>query len=137
METKQNGEDYKKSDICCVSYQCYSFLCTDWIRYSFSRLELVGKYSNTDHALYYLLTLTCYIFERIEMKFKTLLFWLCLTAWEFLAVLVTIFTYDYAKESWLTLSYFWCGLFAISCGVGTIIFPVVTMINLIFTQERK
>ena len=71
------------------------------------------------------------------MKSKVLLFWLCLIMWATLAVLMTVFSYQYAKENWITLSYFWCGIFSFGCGVGTIFFPAVTMINIIFTQERK
>lgn len=69
------------------------------------------------------------------MKSKVLLFWLCLIMWGVLAILMTVFSYQYAKETWTIFSYFWCGVFAFGCGVGTIFFPAATMINIIFTLE--
>ena len=72
----------------------------------------------------------------MKSKREVVLFWFCLIMWGVLAILMTVFSYQYLKVNWIAGSYFWCGVIAYGCGVGTIFFPLVTMINIIFTQER-
>ena len=72
----------------------------------------------------------------MKSKREVIIFWLCLIMWGVLAILMTVFSYQYLKVNWIIGSYFWCGVIAFGCGVGTIFFPAVTMINIIFTQER-
>lgn len=71
----------------------------------------------------------------MKSKREVALFWFCLIMWGVLAILMNIFAYHYCKN-YTDLSYFWCGVVAILCSAGVIYFPLVTMINIIFTQER-
>lgn len=68
------------------------------------------------------------------MKSK-LIFWLGVLGWVLVTVLMVLFTYEYLTAN-SALSYFWCGVAAFGCGVGTILFPLITMINLFFTIEE-
>lgn len=118
-------------------YKHCLLLPAGWTRHSFSWMELVAKYSSTHHPVYHLCLISCISFERIGMKTKreVVTFWLHLLGWGVLSLLITMIAYDYYKSNTL-LSYFWCGVIAFGYGAGVIYFPLVTMINIIFTQER-
>lgn len=68
------------------------------------------------------------------MKYK-FVFWSSLVWWGILAVLMTLFATQHMKIN-TDLSYFWCGVVGLSCGIGVIFSPLVTMINLFFTIEE-
>jgi len=68
------------------------------------------------------------------MKSK-LIFWLGVLGWVLVTVLMVLFTYEYLTAN-SALSYFWCGVVAFGCGVGTIFFPIITLTHLFFTFEE-